>query len=133
MKKVGAECYAGFRAHESCIHLTLRGKGMVGAKGFEPSTSWSRTRRASQAALRPDRKTWAEFFHPKLDLQISTAAAARLDGPLVHFPSSGPFRACFRNAAFRKNAGENKSPAPGLENGCRLERKAESELKDALR
>ena len=30
-------------------------KRMVGAKGFEPSTSWSRTRRASQAALRPDR------------------------------------------------------------------------------
>jgi hypothetical protein len=29
---------------------------MVGAKGFEPSTSWSRTRRASQAALRPDRR-----------------------------------------------------------------------------
>ena len=29
---------------------------MVGAKGFEPSTSWSRTRRASQAALRPDTK-----------------------------------------------------------------------------
>src|SRR5712664_4130212 len=28
---------------------------MVGAKGFEPSTSWSRTRRASQAALRPER------------------------------------------------------------------------------
>ncbi len=27
---------------------------MVGANGFEPSTSWSRTRRASQAALRPD-------------------------------------------------------------------------------
>ncbi len=30
-----------------------RGK-VVGAKGFEPSTSWSRTRRASQAALRPE-------------------------------------------------------------------------------
>jgi hypothetical protein len=29
---------------------------VVGAKGFEPSTSWSRTRRASQAALRPDKK-----------------------------------------------------------------------------
>src|ERR1700726_881930 len=28
---------------------------MVGASGFEPPTSWSRTRRASQAALRPDR------------------------------------------------------------------------------
>ena len=33
---------------------------MVGAKGFEPSTSWSRTRRASQAALRPDKKRKAE-------------------------------------------------------------------------
>src|ERR1700737_1585489 len=31
------------------------GYKVVGAKGFEPSTSWSRTRRASQAALRPDR------------------------------------------------------------------------------
>src|SRR5205814_10575328 len=30
------------------------GDKVVGAKGFEPSTSWSRTRRASQAALRPD-------------------------------------------------------------------------------
>ena len=29
---------------------------VVGAKGFEPSTSWSRTRRASQAALRPDKE-----------------------------------------------------------------------------
>jgi hypothetical protein len=29
-------------------------KILVGAKGFEPSASWSRTRRASQAALRPD-------------------------------------------------------------------------------
>ena len=31
-------------------------KKMVGASGFEPPTSWSRTRRASQAALRPDRE-----------------------------------------------------------------------------
>jgi hypothetical protein len=29
-------------------------KTMVGASGFEPPTSWSRTRRASQAALRPE-------------------------------------------------------------------------------
>jgi hypothetical protein len=29
-------------------------KEMVGARGFEPPASWSRTRRASQAALRPD-------------------------------------------------------------------------------
>jgi hypothetical protein len=27
---------------------------MVGASGFEPPASWSRTRRASQTALRPD-------------------------------------------------------------------------------
>jgi hypothetical protein len=27
---------------------------MVGASGFEPPASWSRTRRASQAALRPE-------------------------------------------------------------------------------
>ena len=33
--------------------MILRGK-MVGASGFEPPTSWSRTRRASQAALRPE-------------------------------------------------------------------------------
>jgi hypothetical protein len=35
--------------------LRLEGFEVVGANGFEPSTSWSRTRRASQAALRPDR------------------------------------------------------------------------------
>ena len=28
---------------------------MVGARGFEPPTSWSRTKRANQAALRPER------------------------------------------------------------------------------
>jgi hypothetical protein len=43
---------------------------MVGANGFEPSTSWSRTRRASQAALRPDRQA---NFRVKLRTQISTA------------------------------------------------------------
>jgi hypothetical protein len=30
-------------------------KGLVGARGFEPPTSWSRTRRSSQAEPRPDR------------------------------------------------------------------------------
>jgi hypothetical protein len=29
---------------------------MVGASGFEPPTSWSRTRRSSQAEPRPDRQ-----------------------------------------------------------------------------
>jgi hypothetical protein len=40
---------------------------MVGANGFEPSTSWSRTRRASQAALRPDKRL-KEAFKRKLRL-----------------------------------------------------------------
>jgi hypothetical protein len=35
--------------------MRVKGFEVVGANGFEPSTSWSRTRRASQAALRPDR------------------------------------------------------------------------------
>jgi hypothetical protein len=35
--------------------MKVKGFEVVGANGFEPSTSWSRTRRASQAALRPDR------------------------------------------------------------------------------
>ena len=30
----------------------------VGAPGFEPGTSWSRTKRASRAALRPDCTTY---------------------------------------------------------------------------
>ena len=28
---------------------------LVGARGFEPPTSWSRTKRAYQTALRPDK------------------------------------------------------------------------------
>ena len=35
-------------------HGGLAGKIMVGASGLEPPTSWSRTMRASQTALRPD-------------------------------------------------------------------------------
>jgi hypothetical protein len=35
-------------------------KELVGAIGFEPTASWSRTRRASQAALRPDGATRTE-------------------------------------------------------------------------
>src|SRR5271156_6268606 len=38
-------------------------KKLVGASGFEPPTSWSRTRRSSQAEPRPDRccRTSSEF------------------------------------------------------------------------
>jgi hypothetical protein len=34
--------------------MRVKGFEVVGASGFEPPTSWSRTRRASQAALRPE-------------------------------------------------------------------------------
>ena len=42
---------------------------MVGAKGFEPSTSWSRTRRASQAALRPECASLTQFTRDCTRLQ----------------------------------------------------------------
>ena len=45
---------------------------MVGAKGFEPSTSWSRTRRASQAALRPDSHAPSDL-RPERKQQLITA------------------------------------------------------------
>jgi hypothetical protein len=45
-------------------------KELVGAKGFEPSTSWSRTRRASQAALRP------EYYGKQLTVYAGFPASA---------------------------------------------------------
>ena len=48
---------------------------MVGAKGFEPSTSWSRTRRASQAALRPDDPERGKYLAAGI-LRISQALCA---------------------------------------------------------
>jgi hypothetical protein len=50
---------------------------VVGAKGFEPSTSWSRTRRASQAALRPDSHAPPQL-KPKRSQQLTTAPAPHL-------------------------------------------------------
>ena len=35
------------------LYKTLKTKDYIGASGFEPPTSWSRTKRASQTALRP--------------------------------------------------------------------------------
>src|SRR5216683_1812512 len=46
---------------------------MVVAKGFEPSTSWSRTRRASQAALRPDNTRSLEKYCIRAEHKDSTA------------------------------------------------------------
>jgi hypothetical protein len=54
---------------------------MVGAKGFEPSTSWSRTRRASQAALRPDSHAPPQL-KPKRLHQVTTAPGRHPHQPL---------------------------------------------------
>src|SRR2546423_658448 len=49
----------GLRGASTAPGLSIRNpqspirKGRVGARGFEPPTSWSRTRRANRAALRP--------------------------------------------------------------------------------
>src|SRR5690242_13091003 len=53
---VSSQALPGFFVWSRSLDL----KEVVGAKGFEPSTSWSRTNRASQAALRPDRHAWSE-------------------------------------------------------------------------
>ena len=98
---------------------------MVGAKGFEPSTSWSRTRRASQAALRPDRHAPPQFrprakstFHYSLDVATATTAkiatlAVRLENsafprPALH-PSCNPL-IDLNVQCKTKNAGELASP-----------------------
>src|ERR1700733_272243 len=47
-------CYRCSRYEVSPMCPGWTTKRMVGASGFEPPTSWSRTRRASQAALRPE-------------------------------------------------------------------------------
>jgi hypothetical protein len=57
--------------------LRVKGLEVVGANGFEPSTSWSRTRRASQAALRPDSHAPPQL-KPKRSQQLTTAPAPHL-------------------------------------------------------
>ncbi len=60
-------------------------KKVVGANGFEPSTSWSRTRRASQAALRPDRSALrAELSAPSATIRL-TYLDSREIGQGCHF------------------------------------------------
>ena len=36
------------------LRRAFRSQRVVGATGFEPATSWSRTKRSSQAELRPE-------------------------------------------------------------------------------
>jgi hypothetical protein len=69
-------CHKVVRYFAACMLLNL--KEMVGAKGFEPSTSWSRTRRASQAALRPDRHAPPPKHSTERANQLSTANTTHL-------------------------------------------------------
>jgi hypothetical protein len=55
---------------------------VVGAKGFEPSTSWSRTRRASQAALRPDNLQRHSNASPQGTLEYHSNVASATDHSL---------------------------------------------------
>jgi hypothetical protein len=57
---------------------------MVGAKGFEPSTSWSRTRRASQAALRPDSEAERGQEITRRDSKNSTGLAGPASERIPH-------------------------------------------------
>ena len=45
---------AGMQAGKD-LTLIYKLLGIVGATGFEPATSWSRTKRSNQAELRPDK------------------------------------------------------------------------------
>src|SRR5271154_6091794 len=60
-------------------------KGVVGAIGFEPTASWSRTRRASQAALRPD---IAQERDSRAGTKNSTAKVPRPETPVPRFANA---------------------------------------------
>src|ERR1700688_4930076 len=72
---------------------------MVGAKGFEPSTSWSRTRRASQAALRPE----SYSYFPTVYAGLRASATIRLEAktkPSGSFCSPAAFEGCYLDSEF---------------------------------
>src|SRR6202034_1843920 len=71
-------------------------KKVVGASGFEPPTSWSRTRRASQAALRPE---------PCESLQSSLLGNAT-NGNTLHPDQTSPLgpTTSYRDMIFTRNS-----------------------------
>jgi hypothetical protein len=83
---------------------------MVGAKGFEPSTSWSRTRRASQAALRPDNAAESLNCGLSLPRQISIGTRREPD-PVVSalwFDSLSQLRVCADSRPWGENSFERE-------------------------
>src|SRR6478609_698174 len=61
-------------------------KGMVGASGFEPPTSWSRTRRSSQAEPRPENTSviYRRSSHKRDTIESVPDALQLRDLPAVH-------------------------------------------------
>src|SRR6185369_11920851 len=51
--------------------------GLVGARGFEPPTSWSRTTRSSQAEPRPDDDEEALLYHARRRIAKGGGLSAR--------------------------------------------------------
>jgi hypothetical protein len=101
---------------------------VVGAKGFEPSTSWSRTRRASQAALRPDCYTRMPHCKPSRTFRLSQLRAPKLQRTFLKqsFPA---FRVRDLFSILRPFP-----PASALQNGLRNKKKTagKSELPGGL-
>jgi hypothetical protein len=90
---------------------------VVGAKGFEPSTSWSRTRRASQAALRPDghapphfqpRAPATAYHSPQLRIYARKKNGFEPPGPLL-------IQGCRTLWGFPKGAGLDSTASPSLQ------------------
>src|SRR5580700_5388792 len=88
---------------------------MVGASGFEPPASWSRTRRASQAALRPDDTHSGELNkRPEWNTQNSIALRANLERG-GHARDS--IRRLNQTAASPQNGRPLQNPTPKWHNG----------------
>ncbi len=67
---------------------------MVGANGFEPSTSWSRTRRSSQAEPRPDcyGTNLVIFRRPLVPIDLADKSACSAE--LSHAPTGTLKHSC---------------------------------------
>ena len=73
----------------------------VGARGFEPPTSWSRTRRANRAALRPDdtttlQVTWGPGTHERAGCAKMCANTVIRAAPVALVHQARPPGSCCR-------------------------------------
>jgi hypothetical protein len=66
---------------------------MVGAIGFEPTTSWSRTKRSSQAELRPGTLSDIQLSANHRPVAAATALAKLSYAPVLKTEDYSPLRA----------------------------------------